>query len=117
MPLGRPCAGRASYVRMKLQLASNAYVYHGKNSLRLKSDDELASYLLATIEADCSIRVAESCAIPETTMYQVKDLRFLAVISFTDSVPCSPTLTSTPINTVNRVVLPQRLLHDTDTYD
>ena len=39
-----------------------------KNSLRLKSDDELASYLLATIEANRSIRVAESCAIPETTI-------------------------------------------------
>ena len=46
---------------------SNA-VRRGKNSLRLKSDDELASYLLATIEANRSIRVAESCAIPETTI-------------------------------------------------
>ena len=43
---------------------SNAYVM-GRIS---KSDDELASYLLATIEANRSIRVAESCAIPETTI-------------------------------------------------
>ena len=43
---------------------SNAYVVE-----RIpKSDDELASYLIATIEANRSIRVAESCAIPETTI-------------------------------------------------
>ena len=32
-------------------------------------------------------------------------------------MPHSPTLTSTPINTVSRVALHQRLLHDTDMID
>ena len=55
MPLGRPRTGRASYIR-----TSNAYVV-GRIP---KSNDELASYLLATIEANRSICVAESCVIP-----------------------------------------------------
>ena len=58
----------SSYWKGKLHLdkasTSNAYVV-GRIP---KSDDELASYLLATIEANRSIRVAESCAIPETTI-------------------------------------------------
>lgn len=32
-------------------------------------------------------------------------------------MPCSPTLTSTPINTISRVALRQRLLHDTEMID
>lgn len=68
MPLGRPRTGRASYVRIKLRQVTHTSWVEMKNSLRLKSDDELASYLLATIEANRSSRVAESCAIPETTI-------------------------------------------------
>ena len=58
----------SSYWKVKLHSdeasTSNAYVV-GRIP---KSDDELASYLLATIEANRYIRVAESCAIPETTI-------------------------------------------------
>ena len=58
----------SSYWKGKLHLneasTSNAYVV-GRIP---KSDDVLTSYLLATIEANRSIHVAESCAIPETTI-------------------------------------------------
>ena len=68
MPFGRPHTGKASYIRIKLRQVMHTSWVEMKNSLRLKSDDELASYLLSTIEVHCSSRVVESCAILETTI-------------------------------------------------
>ena len=68
MLLGHPRTGRASYIWIKLRQETHTSQEEMKNSLRLNSDDELASYLLTTIKVNRSIRVAESCAIPETTI-------------------------------------------------
>ena len=47
MLLGRPPAGRASYIRIKLQQETHILWVEIKHSLGLKSDDTLASYLLS----------------------------------------------------------------------
>jgi len=66
MPLGHPCAGRASYIHIKLQTVTHTLWVEMKNSLSLKSNNALASYLLSTIaatnanEVNCS-RHSHSC--------------------------------------------------------
>ena len=46
MPCGRPSVGRQSYVRIKLRRDTHASWIELKASLKLKSDDALARYLL-----------------------------------------------------------------------
>ena len=48
MPHGRPSVGRQSYVRIKLQRDTHASWVELKASLKLKSDDVLACYLLTS---------------------------------------------------------------------
>lgn len=68
MPLGRPCTGRTSYIRIKLQQSTHTQWTEIKSLLGFKSDNELASYLLSTVEVDqCTNRSSQGAERPGTT--------------------------------------------------